>query len=150
MEQTVRAMIQYVLFWDPVQIDNRAQAIDAYVGSLRPFPSPALTPDGLNAAAGRGKQVFNQLSCGTCHPDSNYFTDQEKHAGYRSLQDSGPHDGNWDTPTLYEIWRSAPYMHDGGAATLKDVFRPPYNHGLEDQTITNQQLNDLVEYLRTL
>ncbi len=150
LEIMTRSQIQYVLFWDPAHLETQAQAIDTYIGSLRPFPSPALTLNGLNAAAVRGKDVFNQLSCGTCHPDSNYFTDQQIHEGYKEQWEVGPFDGKWDTPTLHEVWRTAPYMHNGGCATLKDVFQPPYTHGLDGKTITDQQLNDLVEYLKTL
>jgi DNA-binding beta-propeller fold protein YncE len=144
-----RAKIQYVLFWDPPQLEDRAKLIEEYIASLRPFPSPSLTEFGLSQAALRGKQVFEQLSCGECHPESTYFTDMQRHAGRKTAEDIGPLDGTWDTPTLHELWRTAPYGYNGSCATLQELFYQPVSHGI-DQNITDQQISDLVEYLLAL
>ncbi len=148
--RTVEHKVEYVLYADASSVVTHVESIVEYLEGLRPFPSPALTRDGRSLNATRGRTVFEKFGCNSCHIDSTYFTDRQLHEGYKGLADTGPYDGNWDTPTLHEVWRTAPYMHNGGCSTLKDVFLPPYNHGVEDQTITDQQLNDLVEYLKTL
>ena len=37
---------------------------------------------------------------------------------------AGTYDRNdrFDTPTLIEVWRTAPYLHDGRYATIKELF----------------------------
>jgi len=145
----VRAKIQYVLFWDPAQLEDRAKLIEQYIASLRPFPSPLLTRSGPNQAAVRGKDVFQQLNCGECHPEATYFTDMKLHEGRKTHDDVGPHDGTWDTPTLHELWRTAPYGYNGSCATLQELFYSPFTHGI-DESVTDQQIGDLVEYLLTL
>ena len=58
----------------------------------------------------------------------------------------------FDTPTLVEIWRTAPYLHDGSAATLREVLTVKNSndqHGKTSQ-LTQQQIDDLAEYLLSL
>jgi cytochrome c peroxidase len=53
---------------------------------------------------------------------------------------------DFDTPTLRGIFASAPYFHDGSAATLRDVVdRLDFSSNLNDS-----EKSDLVEYLKTL
>jgi hypothetical protein len=65
----------------------------------------------------------------------------------------GPDKGRpFDTPALNEGWRTAPYLHDGRAATMMDVlttFKPGDRHG-KTSNLSKQELNDLVEYLLSL
>jgi len=58
----------------------------------------------------------------------------------------------FDTPTLVEIWRTAPYLHNGSATTLRDVlttFNPSDKHG-KTSGLTKKELADLEMYLRSL
>lgn len=58
----------------------------------------------------------------------------------------------WDTPTLREVWRTAPYLHDGRAATLESLFtehNPDDQHG-ETKALPKDELRDMIEYLRSL
>ncbi|TWW09458.1 hypothetical protein E3A20_14120 [Planctomyces bekefii] len=58
----------------------------------------------------------------------------------------------YDTPTLLGIYRSAPYLHHGRAATLHDVLttaNPKDQHGKTSQ-LTPAEINDLVEFLKAL
>lgn len=58
----------------------------------------------------------------------------------------------YDTPTLLGLYRSAPYLHHGKAATLKDVLtqcNPQDEHGVTSH-LTASQLDDLVEFLLAL
>jgi len=73
-----------------------------------------------------GLQVFRgKGNCTACHVGPN-FTDERLHntgVAWKDgkLADTGAGQGNFKTPTLREIARTAPYMHDGSLATLEEV-----------------------------
>ena len=74
-----------------------------------------------------GMAVFRgKGNCWVCHIGPN-FTDERFHntgVAWRDgrLLDEGAGKGDFKTPTLREVARTAPYMHDGSVATLKDVI----------------------------
>ena len=123
----------------------------AYFVSLQPEPSPLLTPDGkLTEAAQRGKALFEgKADCAECHP-APYYTDRQVHnLGIESFNE--PND-QYDTPSLIECYRTAPYLHDGRALTLEDVLTkhdPEGRHG-DVQTLSERELDDLVAFLLSL
>jgi hypothetical protein len=94
--------------------------------------SPNRNPDGtMTAQAIAGQGVFTRLGCATCH-GGDAFTDSVGGAGtLRQVgtlrSSSGSRLGGAltgiDTPTLLGAWATAPYFHDGSAATLDEVFR---------------------------
>ena len=81
----------------------------------------------LTAEQQSGLAIFRgKGNCTACHVGPN-FTDERLHntgVAWRDgkLADIGAGQGNFKTPTLREIARSAPYMHDGSQATLEDVI----------------------------
>ncbi|MBM4000610.1 MAG: c-type cytochrome [Planctomycetes bacterium] len=123
----------------------------AYLISLRPVPSPHLGEGGkLTEAAERGKALFDgKAACSRCHP-APYFTDNKMHnVGVLSPNES---DGRYDTPALLEAYRTAPYLHDGRALTLKDVLttnNEEHRHGTTDK-LTPAEIDDIVAYLQSL
>ncbi|MBX3746856.1 MAG: hypothetical protein KF833_16220 [Verrucomicrobiae bacterium] len=146
----VRAGIRFSFFLThPPQV---AEAIDAYLKSLQPVPSPALLDGQLSPAAQRGRAVFlnPDVGCAHCHRGP-YYTDLQFH----DVGTAGPRDlpaTRFDTPTLIEIWRTAPYLHDGRSASLKDMLtlhNPGDRHGVTSH-LTPDQIDDLVEFLRSL
>jgi cytochrome c peroxidase len=56
------------------------------------------------------------------------------------------------TPTLVEIWRTAPYLHDGSAATIRDVVttRNPHDKHGETSNLSSQEIDDLCAYVLSL
>ena len=54
----------------------------------------------------------------------------------------------WDTPTLCEVWRTAPYLFDGRAATMEEVFTV-HKHGIEKK-ISAKEAEELAEYVNSL
>ena len=127
-------------------------AVRAYLCSLEPVPSPFLEQDGsLSAAAERGRVLFESdgTGCAACHPGP-LLTDRKLHnVGTRSELD---HEDSFDTPSLVEIYRTAPYLHDGSAATLRDVLitrNGDDRHGITSE-LDAAQLDDLISYLRSL
>jgi len=100
-------------------------------------------------AAQRGEAVFTKAECGKCH-SGRYTTDMKMYdVGTQNSKDSS---AEFDTPTLADLWRSAPYLHDGSAATLKDVLTTKNagdRHG-KTSTLTPDEINDLAQYLLEL
>lgn len=128
-------------------------ALAAYTNS-HDFSWSPFARQGLSEAARRGKDLFfsTEVGCATCH-SGPYFTDQKMHDVGTGRDDPteklGP---QFDTPTLLGIYRSAPYLHHGLAATLEDVLttnNPRDQHGMTSQ-LSRQQVADLVEYLKML
>lgn len=137
-------------------------AVDLYVTSIeRPPNRYRALGAPLNPAQRRGKAVFERTMtndgrmipernrCITCHFPP-YFTDRRVH----DVGTGQPSDrqGKFDTPHLNNIYDSAPYLHNGMAATLEEIWTV-YNgddtHGATND-MTKDQLNDLIEYLKTL
>ncbi|WP_323122646.1 jacalin-like lectin [Burkholderia alba] len=118
-------------------------ALAAYVSSLNVFsPSPYRNQDGtLTSTAVAGKTIF-ATNCASCHGGVN-FTDSFTFAGASttSLRDIGtlyPGSGKrlggalpgFDTPTLRDVWATAPYLHDGSAPTVDAAIAAHTNMSL--------------------
>ena len=149
-EAAVRAGIRHILFTS--QPPEVAEALDAYLQSLKPVPSPHRVKGLLSAAAQRGEKVFRskETGCAECHPGP-LFTDLKSYDVGTLGRFDKPTD-RFDTPTLIELWRTAPYLHDGSAATLRDVLttaNPGDRHGRTSR-LTADQLGDLAAYLLSL
>ncbi len=129
-----------------------AVAMDEWLKSLEPAPSPHLVNGRLSEAARRGEKLFksSDTACINCH-EPELFTDLHSYnVGTQNPFDK--EDKEFDTPTLRELWRTSPYLHDGSAATIRDVLttrNPKDEHGKTSQ-LTAQQIDDLAEYLLSL
>jgi cytochrome c peroxidase len=149
-EAAVRAGIRHILF--TVQPEDVPAAMDEYLKSLQPIPSPLLVKGKLSPAATRGKKLFQSdaLGCADCHP-AGLFTDLTSHdVGTRGQYDK-PTD-KFDTPTLVEVWRTAPYLHDGSAVTVRDVITSGNKEDRHGKTsnLTPEQIDDLAAYVLSL
>lgn len=134
--------------------------LSAYVSSLGTFPpSPYRNGDGsLTAAAVAGRAHFQALACASCHGGDD-FTDSSLGTLHdvgtltaNSGQRLGGTLGGIDTPTLRGVWNTAPYLHDGSAATLKDVLltrNPAGAHGAVS-TLNASEVDELVAYLQQI
>jgi YVTN family beta-propeller protein len=158
-ETAVRAGIHHILFSE--QPEDVPLAMDAYLASLQPVASPRLVHSRLSAAAARGEQLFMsaKTGCADCHPPP-LFTDLAGHdvgtaAVYESMWGNRGSDkptDRFDTPTLVELWRTAPYLHDGSAKTVRDVLST-HNHGDRHgrtSHLSEREIDDLIEYLLSL
>jgi YVTN family beta-propeller protein len=145
---------------DPFTPDQ-VVALERYIRTIPRNPNRYRVGDELTAAQRRGKALFERAftnlgepipidgRCSGCHP-APYFTNRERMSvGTASELDT--HDV-FDVPHLNNIYESAPYLHDGRAETLEEIwtrFNPNDEHGVTND-MTKDQLNDLVEYLKTL
>ena len=58
----------------------------------------------------------------------------------------------FDTPTLVEVWRTAPYLHDGRYATIRELIVAG-KHGQGDgraSELSQQEVDDLIEFVLSL
>jgi len=141
-EIAVRAGFRLIQFFN---IDEESAAcVDAYLKSLRPVPSPYLVNSRLSKKAEEGRKVFDRLHCGVCH-SGPYFTDMRMHRIGENIE----FEKGWDTPTLIEVWRTAPYLFNGSAATLDEVFSK-HKHGIENQQVSTEEIEAMVEYVNSL
>ena len=147
----VRAGFVHILFTEPK--DHDVQAVTAYLKSLQPVVSPYRKADGsLTDSAARGEKLFNdpQVACAKCHPGP-LFTDLTKYdVGTTRPFDRGV--AIFDTTSLVELWRSPPYLHDGGAVTIREVLveqNREDKHGATSK-LTPAQIDDLAAYLLSL
>jgi len=128
-------------------------ALAAYSNSHEFTLSPH-AKSGLSESAKRGKKLFfsEKTQCAKCH-SGPYFTDQKMHdVGTGHDDDSELLGPDYDTPTVLGVYRSAPYLHHGKAATLQEMltkYNPEDKHGVTSH-LSKQDVNDLVEYLKCL
>jgi YVTN family beta-propeller protein len=149
-ETAVRSGIKNILF--AVRPEGDAEAIDEYLKSLKPIPSPYLEKGKLSAAAQRGKKLFAEkaVGCAECHTTSTFTNLKAYDVGTRGQFDKP--DEIFDTPSLIEGWRSGPFLHDGSAATMRDVLtsrNAADKHG-KTKHLSPQQIDDLAAYLLSL
>ena len=142
-EEAVRAGLSHILF--AYRPEDESVAIDEYLKSLQPVPSPHLVDDELSPAAERGKKLFesNRIGCHKCHP-APLYTDLKMHdVGTRGQYE---YVDRYDTPTLIEVWRTAPYLHDGRYLTIKELIVKG-KHGKtrgQIESLSEQEIDDLV------
>jgi YVTN family beta-propeller protein len=134
-----------------------------YLNQIPLPPNRHLAPDGqLTEAQERGKAIFYRTQkndgtmipvynqCATCHPaDSHYTSRSSFDVGSASKYDTI---SAFDTPQLDRVYEDGPYLHNGQALTLEEiwtVFNNNDTHGVTSD-MAKEQLNDLIEFLKTL
>ncbi|MBK7397697.1 MAG: Ig-like domain-containing protein [Myxococcales bacterium] len=127
-------------------------ALAAYVDSLDEVPrSPYRNADGTLTDAGLdGLALFRSKKCDSCHAGAD-LRDGKQHDVGTILPTSGKRLGGpltaIDTPGLQGVFATAPYLHDGRAETLDEVFSrydPEHRHG---PALTDDERQKLVAYL---
>lgn len=140
-ELAVDAGFRFIQFFE---LDRQSlDCVDEYLKALEPISSPYLVEGALSEKAKEGRKVFDKLKCGECH-SGPYYTDMKTHRIGEDIE----FEQGWDTPTLREVWRTAPYLFDGRAATMKDVFEV-HKHGIEKKT-SAKEIEALTEYVNSL
>lgn len=157
-------------------IDHVAKALATFERTVLSGNSPydrwkAGNKKALTEAQVRGKNLFfGKARCDACHEGINFTTNAYHNLGVgtdkprpdegRFVVTKNPSEwGAFKTPTLREVERTAPYMHDGSIATLEEVVEFYDKGGIPnknlDSTIrplklTPQEKSELVAFLRSL
>lgn len=162
------------VFGDGITSTNVARALASFIRTLRSGDSPfdkfqngeqaALSPE-----ARRGLELFRgKANCVACHVGPN-FTDEQFHntgiswgkgdLGRYHVTGKEADRGAFKTPSLREVARTAPYMHDGSLATLEAVIEfynrggnknPHLDEEIRPLKLSPQERQDLISFLRTL
>ena len=133
-----------------------------FVYSLPYRPNRYRSANGdLTPAQDRGKAIFERTrtkkgipiaeanQCTYCHGGPKYTNQKQIDVGSGKPTDRSP---VIDVPQLPNVAYSAPYLHDGSARSLEEiwtVYNPKDTHGVTND-LTKDELNDLIEYLKTL
>jgi YVTN family beta-propeller protein len=141
---------------------NDLEYLVRYIESIPLRPNRYRLADGqLTPAQERGKAIFNrttrkdgspiadELQCFVCHSGPYYTNQIQMDVGTGKLTDRS---AKIDVPQLTNVAYTAPYLHDGSARSLEEiwtVFNPKDRHGVTND-LTKDELNDLIEYLKTL
>jgi YVTN family beta-propeller protein len=142
--------------------DHELTDLVTFVYSLPYRPNRYRLANGeLTPAQERGKAIFERTTdkkgkpipqanqCAYCHSGPKYTNQKQLDVGTGNVTDRSP---VVDVPQLRNVVYSAPYLHDGSARSLEEiwtVFNPKDMHGVTND-LTKDQLNDLIEYLKTL
>lgn len=164
-------------FSRPLNRQDLARALASYVRTIRSGNAPidryrAGQLDGLSEAEHQGLRIFQSKgNCTACHlgplfsDEGFHNTGVAWHNGKlldpgRFVVTSEERDrGAFKTPTLREISRTAPYMHDGSLATLREVIafydrggnpNPHLDHELRPLHLTTEEKEALLAFLLSL
>lgn len=136
------------LFEGPNLSAEQVEALCGYISSLAPPPNPNRAEDGsFTATARRGQQLFDgKAGCAVCHAGPY------RGGTRRAWIGTTPEGLDLDVPHLVGVYDSAPYLHDGRAATLEEIFAKhdtSRRHG-NVGALTAAEQADLFGYLREL
>jgi cytochrome c peroxidase len=130
------------------------------VDALASFQRTLTTPDSrfdrwltgdasaLSVQEQDGYRLFKSLGCVSCHQGVNIGGNLfQRHGIFHPLGSPTPE--ILRVPSLRNVATTAPYFHDGSAATLDDAVRKMGMAQL-NSTLTDEQVKAIVAYLRTL
>ncbi len=123
--------------------------LDAVVAFLATVDFAPPRDEAVTEGARRGKALFRAKGCQDCHAAPHFTSELVAEVGLESKDDA--HKG-FNPPALRGVGRRGPWLHDGRARTLEEVLRthhaPSRANGEKD--LTEEELRDVVEYLKTL
>jgi CxxC motif-containing protein (DUF1111 family) len=155
---------------------EQCDQLTAFVASLRRPAERVPDSPGARTSAAAGKRLFGAAGCADCHTPNlgavgGIYSDLLLHRMGQELvgggsygepplpqpdgsPGEGPSPSEWRTPPLWGVADSAPYLHDGRAATLEDAIRL---HGGQGQraaqrfaALAEAEQAQLVAFLKTL
>jgi cytochrome c peroxidase len=172
-----RKRFKEVFGTDKVTIEHIAKAIATFERTVLSGNSAydkfkAGDASALSESQKRGMDIFfsNNARCDSCHEGVNFTNGKYANVGIgmdKPMPDIGRYAitkqeedrGAFKTPTLRDVARTGPYMHDGSLKTLEEVVEH-YNKGgiknkwlhqdVRELKLNDQEKKDLVEFLKAL
>jgi YVTN family beta-propeller protein len=149
-------------FWRSENYDDLTLSdLTVYVRTMRLRPNRWRMPGNeLTAVQERGRGIFERSvdrfkkpiplenQCSYCHSGPKGTNQRLFDVGTKKASDQS---GLFDTPQLANVAMTGPYLHDGSARTMEEIwtiYNPDDKHGRTND-LTKDELNDLIEYLRT-
>jgi hypothetical protein len=145
--ESVRSGIRLELQIEPTA--DVSLPLDTFLMRLKPVPSPKLVKGKLSAAAEKGRALYydnTKTDCSYCHP-APLFTDLKRHNS-GTVDDADP-TLEWDSPSIIEAWRTAPYNHIGSHATIEENLKQP-GHSKKITSLSQEEFDNLVQYILSL
>ena len=140
----VRKSVETTMRGKALSVDQ-VRDLTAYLETLSPPPARRTLVGKQNAESlRRGREVLGLHACATCHTPPTYTSTKTYDVGL--ADESGLK--TFNPPSLRGVGQGGPYLHDGRAATLADVFTR-HRHQLKGD-LTKQELADLMEFLDSL
>lgn len=141
---SIRMGIQFELMIESTE--ELAVPLDTFLMRMKPVMSPLLVKGTLSASALRGREIFTRIGCDRCHPAPLYTDNEMYNAG---VPDSLESTTAWNTPSLIEAWRTAPYSHSGRYDKIKEIISLRA-HSLGASQLTELEKDDLVAFVSSL
>ena len=162
---------------EAVTIDHIAKAIATFERTVLSGNSAydkfkAGDAKALSESQKRGMEIFfsNNARCDSCHEGVNFTNGKYANIGIgmdKPNPDLGRYvvtkqeddKGAFKTPTLRDVTKTGPYMHDGSLKTLEDVVEHYNKGGIKNKwlhadvrplNLKDQDKKDLVEFLKAL
>lgn len=157
-----------------IEPDHVAMALSAYERTLL-CGDTAYDTQKLDEAQARGQRLFmGKGACVTCHGGQNFsigsfhvtgigidVKDEKADVGRFKVTKDPAHKHAFKTPTLRNVANTAPYFHDGSAATLEDAVRTMAGGGnpqegltidplLIDRKLSDEEVKDITAFLGAL
>ena len=136
----------------PAPTDDDVAALEAFLRSLEPPPSPFREPDGsLSSAASRGRVLFSseRAGCSDCHAGDDFTTPETYDVGLGKPADRYQ---GFNPPSLRGLHRKTLFLHNGRSRSLRDLLEGP--HAPEKVSglapLSEPELADLIAYLESL
>ncbi|RRR71263.1 MAG: c-type cytochrome, partial [Candidatus Viridilinea halotolerans] len=131
---------------DPLTWEHTALALAAAIRTIPDPPRPPLTP-----LAQQGQQLFAEIGCMGCHHGPTLSSEAyvATGVGARPVR----------VPSLIGLAQTAPYFHDGSAASLTDVVRfyadggrgaPHATRAIQPILLSAEEVEALVAFLSSL
>jgi YVTN family beta-propeller protein len=149
-------------FWRSQTFDDRTLTdLVLYLRSLPSRPNRFRREDAtLTASQERGRAIFYRTvdklgqtiseanQCATCHSGPKGTDQKSFDVGTGTPTDNS---AVFDTPQLMSVALIGPYLHDGSAKSLEEIWTVynPYDQHGRTSDLTKDELNDLIEYLKT-
>lgn len=145
-ETAIAAGLKYICF--NADTEGIVENITAYLMAMLPQQSPYLNDDGtLTESATRGKQLFADYGCVTCHP-APLYTDMLYHTSIDLETDPAWEYRDMDTSSLVEVWRTYPWGYLGGHTDLVEYVKTSV--AKNGQTISEEDAIDLANFVLSI
>jgi cytochrome c peroxidase len=130
----------------PRLTEAETAAVVAFLETLEHPPNPHAE---LTESARRGQTLFKgKAKCAKCHKGEDYTSISNYDV---KLESDGSPYKLWNPPSLLGLWDRGPYLHDGRAATLRDLLEKHHQpEKLGGEALTKEEQQDLIEFLRSL
>ncbi len=128
----------------PKATDQQVRDLDAFLKTLGPPPPLRSETAATRAAVQRGKEIFRQQGCASCHVPPAYTSARTYDVGL--TDEAGTK--LFNPPSLRGVGQAGPYFHDNRAATLEDVLTV-HRHQLKKE-LAREELADLLLFLRSI